>query len=115
MLTDAIAQHYPTLKFNLAITRLAVPFAHGGWALQSLMTRVMTYLGSGAELDFSPINDKAFYLTDNAPDVLAPEEGEIDMSVIEGLIKELSWRLPIGLQNALTDFWGEPSDNGAHR
>ena len=115
MLAQAIAQHYPTLKIDLERTRLAVPFPQGGWALQSFMARVMGYLGNGAELNLSPVNGKAYYLTDNAPDWLTVPEGELDMKIIEKLAKELTWRLPIGLQNALTDFWRQDSGSGGNR
>ena len=115
MLAAAIAQQYPSLHIDLDRARLAVPFPHGGWALQPLMTRVTGYLGTGAELNLSPVNGQAYHLTDNAPDWLAHKEGELDMKVIERLIKELSWRLPIGLQNALTDLWGQDSGSGGNR
>lgn len=115
MLAAAIAQEYPTLKIDLARTRLAVPRPQGGWDLQPFMPKVLDYLGTGAELDLSPINTQPYYLTDDAPDWLKPEEGELDMRVIERLVKELTWRLPIGLQNALSNFWSEPADTGVSR
>ena len=115
MLAAAIAQHYPSLQIDLERTRLAVPDSQGSWSLQPFMGKVLDYLGRGIELDWRPINGQQFYLTDNAPDWLRPEGGELDMKVIATLIQELSWRLPIGLQTALSDFWGEPSDTGISR
>lgn len=115
MLVEAIAQQYPSLTIDLNRTRLAVPYPQGGWALQALMTRVTDYLGTGAELNLSPVNGQAYYLTENAPDWLTVPEGELDMKIIEKLVKELTWRLPIGLQSALTDFWGQDSGSGGNR
>lgn len=115
MLAAAIAQQYPSLRINLARTRLAVPRAQGGWDLQPFMPKVLDYLGTGVELDLSPVDTQPYYLTDNASDWLKPDEGELDMGVIERLVKELTWRLPIGLQSALSDFWSEPADTGASR
>ena len=69
------------------------------------MPKVLEYLGSRVALDLSPVNTQPYYLTDNAPEWLKPDDGELDMQVIETLAKELAWRLPIGLQNALKDFW----------
>lgn len=115
MLTAAIAEKYPSLKIDLSRTRLAIPQAEGGWSLQPFMPKVLDYLGTGAELDFSPVATQSYFLTDNAPEWLKPDEGELDMKVIGQLIKELSWRLPIGLQYALTEFWVAPADTGISR
>ena len=115
VLAAAIAQRYPSLTIDLERTQLAVPQPQGGWELQHFMSRVFDYLGRGTELDLSPINTQPYYLTDNAPAWLAPDEGTLDMKVIETLAKELSWRLPIALQNSLTDFWGQDSGTGISR
>ncbi|MCF6760594.1 dermonecrotic toxin domain-containing protein [Pseudomonas fragi] len=115
MLAAAIAQEYPSLKIDLTRTRLAVPRPQGGWDLQPFMPKVLDYLGTGADLDLSPINTQHYYLTDDAPNWLKTDGGELDMRVIERLVKELSWRLPIGLQNAISDFWSEPADTGVSR
>ena len=115
MLAEAIAQRYPSLQIDLERTRLAVPRPGGGWTLEPLMPKVLDYLGSAAQLDLSPVNTQPFYLTDNAPEWLKPEDGELDMQVIETLIKELSWRLPIGLQDALNTYWTQNADTGISR
>ena len=109
MLAQAIAQTCPTLKIDLTRTQLAVPMPNGGWELQPFMQRVMDYLGSGTALDLSPVNAQPYYLSDDAPNRLKPDQGELDMQDIEKAVKELTWRLPIGLQNALNDFWAAPS------
>ena len=115
MLTAALVQHYPSLRIDLQRTRLAVPRPEGGWALEPFMPRVLDYLGRGAGLDLRPVNTQPCYLTDNPPDWLGPAEGELDMAIVEALAKELSWRLPIGLQGALNEFWAGNADTGASR
>lgn len=115
MLAAAIAEHYPTLIIDLTRTRLAVPIPGGGWALHPFMPKVMDYLGSGTELDLSPVNRQPYYLVDEAPNWLRLPAGELNMKVIATLVKELAWRLPIGLQSALNDYWMQPSSTGASR
>ena len=115
MLAAAIAQRYPSLRISLERTRLAVPRPGGGWSLEPFMPRVLDYLGSGVTLDLSPVNTQPYYLTDNAPDWLKPDDGELDMQVIESLVKELPWRLPVGLQNALHQWWTKKTDTGTSR
>ena len=115
MLAAAIAQRYPSLRIDLARTRLAVPNPQGGWSLEPFMPRVLDYLGSGATLDLGPVNTQPHYLTDDAPEWLRVDDGELDMRVIESLAKELAWRLPIGLQNALSEFWTGNADTGISR
>lgn len=115
MLTTALVQHYPSLRIDLQRTRLAVPRPEGGWALEPFMPRVLDYLGRGTGLDLRPVNTQPCYLTDNPPDWLSPAEGELDMAIVEALAKELAWRLPIGLQGALNEFWAGNADTGASR
>ena len=115
MLTAALVQHYPSLRIDLQRTRLAVPRPEGGWALEPFMPRVLDYLGRGAGLELRPVNTQSCYLTDNPPDWLSPAEGELDMAIVEALAKELAWRLPIGLQGALNEFWAGNADTGASR
>lgn len=115
ILAAAITHEYPTLTIDLERTQLAVPKVSGGWILQPFMPRVLAYLGNSTELDLSPIEGQAYYLSDTPPTLLRPEQGELDMKVIERLVKELSWRLPIGLQGALTHFWGQDSGAGGNR
>ena len=114
ILAAAITHEYPTLTIDLERTQLAVPKVSGGWILQPFMPRVLAYLGNSTELDLSPIEGQAYYLSDTPPTLLRPEQGELDMKVIERLVKELSWRLLIGLQGALTDFWGQDSGAGGN-
>jgi len=115
VLGEAIAHQYPSLKIDLQRTRLATPRAQGGWAMEPFMPRVLDYLGSGTALDLSPVNAQSFYLSDAPPAWLKSGEDEPDMKVIETLVKQLSWRLPLSLQNALSDFWADRSDTGISR
>lgn len=115
MLAAAIAEHYPTLTIDLTRTRLAVPIPGGGWALHPFMPKVMDYLGSGTVLDLSPVSGQPYYLVDEAPNWLRPQTGELDMRVIQAQVKELAWRLPIGLQHALNEYWAQPSSTGVSR
>ncbi|WP_300731228.1 DUF6543 domain-containing protein [Pseudomonas sp.] len=115
MLAAAIAEHYPTLIIDLTRTRLAVPIPGGGWALHPFMPKVMDYLGNGTELDLTPVSGQPYYLVDEAPNWLRLPAGELNMKVIATLVKELAWRLPIGLQNSLNDYWKQPSSTGASR
>lgn len=115
LLAEAIAQQYPLLKIDLNRTRLATPQPQGGWSLEPFMAKVMSYLGSGEALDFSPVYGEVYFLSDQPPAWLTQPAGELDMKVIEKLIKELTWRLPIGLQDALSEFWGQDSGAGGNR
>lgn len=114
-LTASIVQRYPSLTIDLSRTLLATPMAQGGWELPPLMPLVMDYLANNTALDLSPVNSQAFYLCDEPPTWLQPAEGSIDMKVIEALIKELPFSLPITLQHALTEYWRERSDTGVSR
>ena len=115
LLADAIAQQYPSLVIDLDHTRLATPQPMGGWTLEPFMARVKQFLGSGTDLDFSPIYGESYYLSDQHYAWLTLQEGELDMKVIEKLVKELAWRLPIGLQDALNEFWGQDCGAGGNR
>ena len=50
LLAAALTQKYPTLKIDLARTRLAVPTADGVWNLHPFVARVMDYLANGNPL-----------------------------------------------------------------
>ncbi|WP_348750803.1 dermonecrotic toxin domain-containing protein [Pseudomonas rhodesiae] len=107
LLSDAIAQRYPSLALDLSATRLATPDGKQ-WVFRPLLSVVQDYLGGHLRLDFSDIGNLSFYLSTHPPRRLRlPGSGRtrLDMQVIEGLIKELADTLPFGLQNALNDFW----------
>ena len=57
-----------------------------------------------------------FFLADHQGNRLKLAEGyEVDMNVIEALIKELPWRLPIEFKSALTGYWNEPAEGSVSR
>lgn len=115
LLTAAINEKYPSLNIDLLRTRLATPRPGGGWTLSSLMPQVLDYLASGSALDFTPIDSQPYYLSDETGNGLGSPSDNPDMKVIEGLIKELPFSVPIGLQQALTDYWADASDAGVSR
>lgn len=108
-LAEAIGQRYPSLVFDLHNTQVAMPVSGGNYHFYPLIPWVMAYLGSGTAIDFSPAHNSPYYLSEHMPDRLEPADGTLDMKVIEGLIKELTWRVPIALQGAVSDFWEEHS------
>ena len=108
-LAEAIGQRYPSLVFDLRNTQVATPVSGGNYHFYPLMHWVMAYLGSGTAIDFSPAHNSSYYLSEQLPNRLEPADGALDMKVIEGLIKELTWRLPIALQGAISDFWEQHS------
>ena len=115
MLGDAITEKYPSLRLDLSRVRLATPRPGGGWELSMLMPLVLDYLANGTPIDLSPIDHQHYFLSDEAGNWLEPADGNLDMQVIETLIQELPWSVPIGLQNALNDYWAGNADTGVSR
>ena len=115
MLTAAIREKYPSLNIDLMQTQLAKPRAGGGWELQGFMPQVLDYLANGTELEFTPINAQTYFLSDETGNRLVPSQGILDMQVIATLVKELTWSVPIGLQNALCEFWMQSPKTGVSR
>ena len=115
MLATAINEKYPALKIDLSRTFLATPDSSGNWSLAPLISRVMDYLANGTALDLGPFYTWPHYLADEVGRWLGSPVDRPDMKVIEGLIKALSWDLPIVLQQALSDYWTQNSDTGVSR
>ncbi|SEN16616.1 hypothetical protein SAMN04487857_1119 [Pseudomonas sp. ok272] len=119
LLGAAIAERYPNLVIDLNRTHLARPQHPGrGWKLIPLLQVVRDYLSSGSPLDFSDVDDVEYYLSDAPPKRLklpGLTRDKLDMKVIEGLIKELSRTLAIGLQDALVRDWNADAGNGISR
>lgn len=106
-LAMAIAQKYPTLTIDLTRTRLARPQGRG-WLFQPLMDVVHDTLVSGVALDFSDIEDRVWYLSDELPKLLklpGLTREKLDMRIIASLINELPATLLIAAQNALAQYW----------
>jgi len=105
-LEQAIQEKYPSLAFDLTKTLLATPdVATRGWRLQPFMSRVLDYLALGTPVDFSDAGGLACFLSEKMPHPLRSAEGTLDMKVIEKLLLELPWSVPIGLADALTRYW----------
>ncbi|MEB0207266.1 dermonecrotic toxin domain-containing protein [Pseudomonas sp. CCC3.1] len=113
LLAAAFSEKYPTLKIDLARTRLAVPRVGGGWELQPFVARVMDYLANGNVLNLEMIDGQSYYLCDDAPNWLEPDL--LDMKVIDALVRELTWTVPAGFQNALAEYWSGQADTGVSR
>lgn len=113
LLATAFSQKYPTVQIDLARTRLAVPRAGGGWELQPFLARVMDYLANGNVLNLERVSGQSYYLCDDAPNWLEPDL--LNMKVIETWVRELSWTVPIGFQNALAEYWSSQADTGVSR
>lgn len=113
LLAAALTQKYPSLTIDLARTRLAVPRAGGGWELQPFLARVMDYLANGNALSLGLVNGQSCYLSDDPPNWLAPHL--LDMKVIDTFVRELTWTVPIGFQNALVEYWSGEADTGISR
>lgn len=114
----ALHERYPTLSVDLASTRLATPREGGGWELLLLIDQVIGYLASGAVLEIGEIirPHTYYFLADPQGNRLKLADGhEVDMKVIEALIKELPWRLPIEFKGALTEYWNQPVEDGVSR
>ncbi len=115
ILAGAITEKYPSLSVDLTRVRLATPREGGGWELTLLMPLVLNYLANSVALDLRPRHGKNCFLSDETGNWLEPAQGSLDMQVIDSLIKELSWSVPIGLQNALSDYWAANADTGVSR
>ncbi|OPA94353.1 hypothetical protein BFW88_08935 [Pseudomonas fluorescens] len=117
-LTVAIQQAYPTLAINLAITKVGIPNAMGGWDLRYLLNVALDHLRGRGAPDFAPRNQREYFLTQNAPHPLVPG-GEhappIDMRVIERIIRELPAIVPLAFQQALLSYWEREVAVGVNR
>lgn len=110
-LAVTIDEKYPGLALNLSRTQLAMPAADGSYTFERLTTKALDYLATGAPIDFSDVGSHAFFLTENVPHPVKTPAGETpDIKQIEKLIHELAWSLPIGLQDAMTDYWNPISE-----
>lgn len=117
-LADSIAEKYPPLEIDLALTQLATPHADGGSYLRPLMALVLEYLANGTEPDFRDRHGRACYLSDAPPTRLRlPDQkgSPVDLKLIATLIKELPSILPASLQNQLAMYWSENTDTGVSR
>ena len=117
LLQRNLSERYPSLVIDLQQIQLAEPQPGRRWQFKPLMSVVHDYLGSGAQLDFSERHELLPYLSQTPPKRLKlPESNQnIDMQVVEGLIRELPSLLPIALQDALVDYWNASGPSGVTR
>jgi hypothetical protein len=112
-LEQAIKAKYPSLDIDLSKTQLAVPDATArGWRFQPFMPLVLDYLALGTPIDFSSRRNLDCYLSDSVPSRLRAGNEKPDIKIIETLLLELPWTVPINLEDALIRYWN--ADSGAN-
>ncbi|MDO7898981.1 dermonecrotic toxin domain-containing protein [Pseudomonas citrulli] len=106
MLEQAIQKKYPQLNLDLGRIQLATPDAtHRAWQFQPFMPRVLDYLAQGVPLDLRPQGNLDCYLSDVFPRRLRSGDEKVDIKVVEKLVLELPWTVPIDLEDELTRYW----------
>ncbi|MBC3365521.1 DUF6543 domain-containing protein [Pseudomonas sp. SWRI154] len=112
MLELTLKEKYPTLDIDLSKTQLATPDATGkAWIARPFMPLVLDYLALGTPVDFSSHGALDAFLSDAFPRRLRLDTGaSLDISVVEKLVLELPWTVPIGLEHALTRYWNANID-----
>ncbi|WP_225908591.1 hypothetical protein [Pseudomonas lactucae] len=114
--TAAISEHYPGLALDWSTLQLALPVAGGAWRFEPFAAKILDYLASGTPVDFNEVGALAPYLTQRPPTPIKTPTGHwLDMHVIDTLVRELPWSVPIGLQNALTDYWNPTPEDATNR
>ncbi|MBO1539473.1 DUF6543 domain-containing protein [Pseudomonas sp. OA65] len=115
-LEKAIKARYPTLVFDLPTLQLAMPNEAGdGWIARPFMASVLDYLATGTPVDFSSKGDYDCYLSADFPKRLRDAGDQIpDVRIIEKLLFELPWILPIALEDALIHYWNAELDTHSH-
>ncbi|WP_457970349.1 hypothetical protein M1D68_11085 [Pseudomonas sp. R4-84] len=115
VLGQALREKYPALAIDLDKTRLATPNeAAQGWNYQPFMPLVLDYLALGTPVDFSSRGNLDCYLSDSVPSRLWSGNDRLDMKVVEKLLHELPWTVPIGLEEALTRYWNGDAETISH-
>ncbi|MCJ8202834.1 DUF6543 domain-containing protein [Pseudomonas sp. RGM2987] len=112
LLEQAIQARYPASSFDLSRVQLATPnAADRAWRIQPFMPRVLDYLALGMPWDFRDAGGLSCFLTERMPHPLRWAGRNVDMNDIQKLLIELPWTVPIGLQDALTDYWNTEIGN----
>jgi hypothetical protein len=111
MLEQAIKARYPSLTLDLSKTQLVCPGTDTpDWRFRPFMPLVLDYLACGTPVELGSNGHPDCYLSDIPPHRLQPV---LDMAVIEKLLAELPWTVPICLADALARYWNLDIDNGA--
>ena len=115
-LAAAINERYPGLTLDWPTLQLAMPIAGRAWQFEPFLPKVLDYLASGLPVDFNEVDTLAPYLTQHTPTpIKTPAGHRLDMQVIDTLVRELPWSVPIGLQNALSDYWNPTPEDPTNR
>ncbi len=118
-LQERLLEHFPVLRLDVSTVRLATPNQRRGWDLKRLIDVVLDHLGKGTALNLTlVIDERRCFLSQRPPSRLTYEANgprEPDMTVIERVILDLAFTLPIALQHALTSYWNLDADTGVSR
>ncbi|MCL6702448.1 DUF6543 domain-containing protein [Pseudomonas sp. T1.Ur] len=114
MFEHALKERYPSLcALDFSNLRVATPTDSRSWGFALLMPRLLDYLALGTPVDLGERHGRQCYLSQTFPYPLSSESEQLDIKVVENLIRELPWTVPIGLETALTDYWnGDIEANG---
>lgn len=118
-LQERLLEQFPALALDLSTVKLATPNQKRGWDLRRLSDVVLDHLGNGTPLNLTQvIDERRCFLSQQPPSRLTYEANgprEPDMAVIERLIVDLPFTLPIAFQQALTNYWNLSADTRASR
>lgn len=115
-LKQRLLERYPTLDIDLFRVKLARPYPSGGWTFELLLQIAIEQLLNPTPPNFTPRDDREFFLTQNPPMRLKPlSSPRIDMQVVARLIAELPATLSIDYQQALADYWNQTDNDGTNR
>ncbi len=116
---ERLLEQFPSLVLDMSSVKLAVPNQRRGWDLRRLSDVILDYLGHGTPLNMTEVIDtRRCFLSQRPPlHVTYEADGprEPDMAVIERVIADLPFTLPIAFQDALARYWNGAADTGASR
>jgi len=118
-LHERLQEQFPALPLDLPTLKLATPNQRRGWDLRRLTDVVLEHLGNGTALNLTQVVDqRRCFLSQRPPSRLTYEANgprEPDMAVIERLILDLAFTLPIAFQQTLATYWNGAADTGSSR
>jgi len=118
-LQERLLEYFPSLRLDLPTLRLATPNQRRGWDLKRLTDVALDHLANGTALNLTlVIDERRCFLSQRPPSRLTYEANgprEPNMAVIERVILDLAFTLPIAFQQALTTYWNLDADTGASR
>ncbi|MBT9303419.1 hypothetical protein [Pseudomonas sp. TAE6080] len=118
-LQERLLEQFPSLVLDLSTVKLATPNQRRGWDLQRLTDVVLDHLGNGTDLSLTQtVDERRCFLSQHPPLRLTYEANgprEPNMAIIERLIADLAFTLPIAFQQALTTYWNLNTDTHSSR